>query len=127
MFLQHQHFDRNQTLYWLKTQIRLNLLNLIFFLPFLTINFDYQRYINYTESLFLLRIKLAILKLTILHQLTQEAIDAIANKQPLLAKKKIDSAQELINDLTDYTTINEELIELSKYQTLITMLNNKLK
>src|SRR5690606_13039654 len=53
MFLQHQHFDRNQTLYWLKTQIRPNLLNLIFFLPFLTINFDYQRYINYTESLFL--------------------------------------------------------------------------
>lgn len=67
------------------------------------------------------------MKLTILHQLTQEAIDAIANKQPLLAKKKIDSAQELINDLTDYTTVNEELIELSKYQTLITMLNNKLK
>ena len=67
------------------------------------------------------------MKLTILHQLIQEVIDAIANKQPLLAKKKIDSAQELINDLTDHTTINEEMVELSKYQTLITMLNNKLK
>ncbi len=67
------------------------------------------------------------MKLTILHQLIQEVIDAIANKQPLLAKKKIDSAQELINDLTDHTTSNEEMVELSKYQTLITMLNNKLK
>jgi hypothetical protein len=67
------------------------------------------------------------LKLTILHQLIQEVIDAIANKQPLLAKKKIDSVQELINDLKDHTTIDEELVELSKYQALVNMLNNKLK
>ncbi|RRA96282.1 hypothetical protein [Paenimyroides viscosum] len=67
------------------------------------------------------------MKLTILHQLIQEVIDAIANKQPLLAKKKIDSVQELINDLKDHTTIDEELVELSKYQALVNMLNNKLK
>jgi len=62
-----------------------------------------------------------------LHKLTQEIIDAIANKQPLLAKTNIAKTQELIDQLTDNTTDNEELVELSKYQTLITLLNNKLK
>lgn len=62
-----------------------------------------------------------------LHKLTQEIINAIANKQPLLAKTNIAKTQELINQLTDNTTDNEELIELSKYQTLVTLLNNKLK
>lgn len=62
-----------------------------------------------------------------LHKLTQEIINAIANKQPLLAKTNIAKTQELINQLTDNTTDNEELVELSKYQTLITLLNNKLK
>lgn len=62
-----------------------------------------------------------------LHKLTQEIIDAIANKQPLLAKTNVAKTQELIDQLTDSTTNNEELIELSKYQTLVTLLNNKLK
>ena len=62
-----------------------------------------------------------------LHKLTQEIIDAIANKQPLLAKTNIAKTQELIDQLTDNTTDNEKLVELSKYQTLITLLNNKLK
>lgn len=62
-----------------------------------------------------------------LHQLTQEIIDAIASQQNLVAKSNIDKAQELINLLTDNATTNENLVELSKYQTLITMLNNKLK
>lgn len=62
-----------------------------------------------------------------LHKLTQEIIDAIANKQPLLAKTNITKTQELIDQLTDSTTDNEELVELSKYQTLVTLLNNKLK
>lgn len=62
-----------------------------------------------------------------LHKLTQEIINAIANKQPLLAKTNIAKTQELIDQLTDNTTDNEELIELSKYQTLVTLLNNKLK
>ena len=62
-----------------------------------------------------------------LHKLTQEIINAIANKQPLLAKTNIAKTQELINQLTDSTTNNDELVELSKYQTLVTLLNNKLK
>lgn len=62
-----------------------------------------------------------------LHKLTQEIIDAIANKQPLLAKTNIVKTQVLIDQLTDSTTDNEELVELSKYQTLVTLLNNKLK
>ncbi len=62
-----------------------------------------------------------------LHKLTQEIITAIANKQPLLAKTNIAKTQELIDQLTDNTTDNEELVELSKYQTLVTLLNNKLK
>ena len=62
-----------------------------------------------------------------LHKLTQEIINAIANKQPLLAKTNIAKTQELIDKLTDSTTNNDELVELSKYQTLVTLLNNKLK
>lgn len=62
-----------------------------------------------------------------LHQLTQSIIDAIANKQPLLAKTNITKTQELIDQLTDRSTNNDELVELSKYQTLLTVLNNKLK
>jgi len=67
------------------------------------------------------------LNISVLHKLTQEIIDAIANKQPLLAKTNIAKTQELIDQLTDSTTDNEELVELSKYQTLLTLLNNKLK
>lgn len=67
------------------------------------------------------------MKISDLHQLTQEIIDAIATKQPLLAKNRIAKIQELIDSLIDSTTNNEELVELSKYQTLITVLNNKLK
>jgi len=67
------------------------------------------------------------LNISDLHKLTQEIIDAIANKQPLLAKTNVAKTQELIDQLTDSTTNNEELIELSKYQTLVTLLNNKLK
>jgi len=67
------------------------------------------------------------LNISDLHKLTQEIIDAIANKQPLLAKTNIAKTQELIDQLTDNTTDNEELVELSKYQTLVTLLNNKLK
>ncbi len=62
-----------------------------------------------------------------LHKLTQEIINAIAYKQPLLAKTNIAKTQELIDQLTDSTTNNDELVELSKYQTLVTLLNNKLK
>jgi len=67
------------------------------------------------------------LNISDLHKLTQEIITAIANKQPLLAKTNIAKTQELIDQLTDSTTDNEELVELSKYQTLVTLLNNKLK
>ncbi len=67
------------------------------------------------------------MKISDLHQLTQSIIDAIANKQPLLAKTNIAKTQELIDQLTDRSTNNDELVELSKYQTLLTVLNNKLK
>ena len=62
-----------------------------------------------------------------LHKLTQEIITAIVNKKPLLAKTNIAKTQELIDQLTDRSTNNDELVELSKYQTLVTLLNNKLK
>ncbi|MBS7321089.1 MAG: hypothetical protein Q4G18_09110 [Myroides sp.] len=67
------------------------------------------------------------MNLTVLHQLTQEIIDAIGNKQPLLAKKRVDEAEQLLNQLTDFCNNNDELVELSKYQTLISLLQNKLK
>lgn len=67
------------------------------------------------------------MNLTVLHQLTQEIIDAIGNKQPMLAKKRIEEAKKILADLTDHCTVNDGLVELSKYETLIDMLQNKLK
>lgn len=67
------------------------------------------------------------MNLQTLHQQTQEIISAIANKQPLRAKENLLKATYLLNKLIDHTTNNEHLIELSKYETLLTMLQNKLK
>ncbi len=67
------------------------------------------------------------LDLTILHQLVQEIIDAIGTKQPAKAKKKIESASLLLNSLLDVSANDDDLITLSKYESLILMLENKLK
>ncbi|HLW41410.1 MAG TPA: hypothetical protein VKY82_03485 [Flavobacterium sp.] len=65
--------------------------------------------------------------LTILHQLVQEVIDAIGTKQPAKAKKKIESAFDLLNQMMDTTASDSTLISLSKYETLLKVLHNKLK
>ena len=65
--------------------------------------------------------------ITLLHQLTQEVITAIKEKQPKLAKEKIVTATDYLQSLMDVTTNDAELIELSKYEALIHVLNNKLK
>lgn len=65
--------------------------------------------------------------ITLLHQLTQEVITAIKEKQPKLAKEKIATATDYLQSLMDVTTNDAELIELSKYEALIHVLNNKLK
>lgn len=65
--------------------------------------------------------------LTLLHQLTQEIIDAIASKQPLAAQRKITSAHNFLKSMADSTSNDQDLIELSKYEALIKLLNNKLK
>lgn len=65
--------------------------------------------------------------LTILHQLVQEVIDAVGTKQPAKAKRKIESALELLNQMIDATTSDNTLISLSKYETLLKVLQNKLK
>ncbi|WKW45574.1 hypothetical protein P3875_07210 [Myroides sp. JBRI-B21084] len=67
------------------------------------------------------------MNLQTLHQQTQEVISAIANKQPMLAKEKLLIATDLLNKLIDHATNNEQLIELTKYETLLTLLQNKLK
>lgn len=67
------------------------------------------------------------LDLTILHQLVQEIIEAIGTKQPLKAKQKMESAQKLLDSLMDLSASDDDLVALSKYQSLIMMLNNKLK
>ncbi len=91
------------------------------------INFN----IKYTERIpkayFCISIKFTILDLTLLHQLTQEIIDAIGSKQPVAAKKKIEIAKRFLNGLADTALTDSELIELSKYEALINLLNNKLK
>lgn len=65
--------------------------------------------------------------LSIIHQLTQEVINALNNKQPLVAQQKIDAATEYLNSLIDGTTEANELVELSKYEALIKLLKTKLK
>ena len=65
------------------------------------------------------------MKLTEIHQLTQAIIDAIGNKQPIVARHLIEDAQQLLHHLMDYCKNDEELIVLSKYETLITLLQNK--
>lgn len=65
--------------------------------------------------------------LSIIHQLTQEVINALNNKQPLVAQQKIDAATEYLNGLIDGTTEANELVELSKYEALIKLLKTKLK
>lgn len=65
--------------------------------------------------------------LSIIHQLTQEVINALNNKQPLVAQQKIVAATEYLNSLIDGTTEANELVELSKYEALIKLLKTKLK
>jgi len=67
------------------------------------------------------------LDLAILHQLVQEAIDAVGTKQPAKAKKKIESASELLNQMMDKTLSDSMLVSLSKYEALLKVLHNKLK
>lgn len=65
--------------------------------------------------------------LAILHQLVQEVIDAVGTKQSAKAKKKIESASELLNQMMDKTLSDSMLVSLSKYETLLKVLHNKLK
>lgn len=67
------------------------------------------------------------MNLNTLHQLTQRVIDAIGEKKTIEAKVYITQAEELLINLTDSCKTNMGLIELSKYETLIKVLKNKLK
>lgn len=67
------------------------------------------------------------MNITNLHKLTQEAINAIGNKQTLLAKEKINEASSLLDTLIDTSFNDDDLVEFSKYQALIKLLKTKLK
>lgn len=66
-------------------------------------------------------------KFTVLKTYIQEIIDLIANKKYIEAVEKHTSASELLDEITDHLSDDEDLIEVSKYQVLLNKLFEKLE
>ena len=56
----------------------------------------------------------------------QEIIDFIAAKKYSLAKSKLSEIRDVLNELLDFTDIEDELIEISRYQILLNQLFRKI-
>ena len=65
-------------------------------------------------------------KFTILKDSVQEIIDLIANKKNMEANNKLLEVSELLDELLDFSDIDEELVEISKYQVLLNQLHQKI-
>lgn len=65
-------------------------------------------------------------KFTILKDSVQEIIDLIANKQNKEANNKLLEVSELLDELLDFSDIDEDLVEISKYQVLLNQLHQKI-
>ncbi len=57
---------------------------------------------------------------------TQEIIDLIAYKDFNEANFKLQDIKELLDELTDFTVDDKDLMEISKYQVLISQLSKKI-
>lgn len=64
--------------------------------------------------------------LTNLHSAIQEVIDAIASKEFIKASLKLEKVNNTIETYLDTTLDDAFLVELSKYQVLTQLLQNKL-
>lgn len=56
----------------------------------------------------------------------QKIIDFIAANQKHQANQKLVAVSQVLDDLLDTTEMDEELVELHKYQILLNHLNNKI-
>lgn len=61
-----------------------------------------------------------------LHNGVQEIIDLIANKNAKEANNKLVEVSEELDELLDHAEVDEELIEISKYQVLLNQLHQKI-
>jgi hypothetical protein len=56
----------------------------------------------------------------------QEIIDLIANKNAKEAKNKLVVVSDDLDELIDHSELNEELVEISRYQVLLNQLQQKI-
>lgn len=56
----------------------------------------------------------------------QKIIDFIAANQKQQANQKLVAVSQVLDDLLDTTEMDEELVELHKYQLVLNHLNNKI-
>lgn len=56
----------------------------------------------------------------------QKIIDFMASNQKELANQKLVAVSQVLDDLLDMTEMDEELVELHKYQILLNHLNVKI-
>ena len=56
----------------------------------------------------------------------QEIIDFIAAKKFTLAKSKLSKISEALDELIDFTDVESELMEISRYQVLLKQLHRKI-
>jgi hypothetical protein len=56
----------------------------------------------------------------------QEIIDFIAAKKYTLAKSKLSETSDAFDELLDFTDVESELMEISRYQVLLKQLHRKI-
>jgi hypothetical protein len=75
---------------------------------------------NFGLKLYVMQINFTELKITV-----QKAIDCLVQKDKEGTTAKLKEAGEILNELMDFADNDEDLIELSKYQVLLTQLEQK--
>lgn len=63
----------------------------------------------------------------LLHQMTQEVIDAIFGNRMQEAKTKWENTWFYLQELVDYCTTDEDLVQLKKYDVLLSQLKQKIR
>ena len=83
--------------------------------------FTLRKYcVNFEHKLSIMEINFTELKITV-----QKAIDCLVQKDKEGTKTKLKEASEILNELMDFADNDHDLIELSKYQVLLTQLEQK--
>ena len=66
-------------------------------------------------------------KFDVLKNQVQEIIDLMAKKDFIEANFKLCDAGEYLDELLDFSTVDSDLIEISKYQVLLNQLQQKIQ